>query len=282
MYPKILYSFLALALTSLACGLAFEVPTKEPGPDVTDEISVAGPDSKTAYLTLEFGAGKLTLAPGAEGKLVSGTATYNVPDLQPEVIQKDDNITIKQGDYTVNGIPNMEGLKNDWDLKLGNTDLDLTLQAGAYDGALDLGGLSLVNLTVNDGAADVTVDFSAANPTEMNALTYKTGASNIKLLNLANANFSSLVFEGGIGNYTLDFNGELQRDAAANIRAGMSNITLVIPTGISAQVTVEDGLSSVDTPSGWKKNGNTYTQEGEGPTLTIIINVGAGNLQITQ
>jgi len=62
----------------------------------------------------------------------------------------------------------------------------------------------------------------------------------------------------------------------------MSNITLVIPEGIAAQITVEGGLSSVNVPSGWRQNGDTYSRSGDGPVLTIMVELGAGNLQISE
>ncbi len=116
----------------------------------------------------------------------------------------------------------------------------------------------------------------------MSLLTYKTGASNVTLKNLANANFVSMVFDSGAGNYKLDFGGELQRDASVSIQSGMSNLTLVIPEGVAATVKVNGGLSNVQFPAGWSQSGDLYTQTGEGPSLTIVIEMGAGNVQITQ
>jgi Ca2+-binding RTX toxin-like protein len=79
---------------------------------------------------------------------------------------------------------------------------------------------------------------------------YETGASNVSMTGLANANFASMEFTGGAGNYTFDFSGQLQRDASVTIQAGLSNVTLVIPTGLPVQVTV-NGLSNVTRDSSW-------------------------------
>lgn len=280
MSKKLLFVVLVLALATLACGFQTNFPVKTPVADVTDKISVPAPDVNTT-LNLGFGAGKLTLAPGAKD-LVEGTATYNIPDLKPEIKTEGGDVTIKQGDYKMNGVPTLNDIKNEWDLKLGAEPMDLTINAGAYKGNFDLGGLALTNLTINDGAAEVTLDFSSANTQKMAVLSYKTGASNVSLKNLGNANFGTLVFESGAGNYKLDFGGKLQRDGSATIRSGMSNLTLIIPANVAATVKVSSGLSNVQTPSGWSQHGDTYTQEGTGPTLTIIIEMGAGNVQITQ
>lgn len=280
MTKKIFLAVLALALASLACGVRTNFPeAKTPGPETVDQISIAAPEGE-ARLSLAFGAGKLTLAPGAK-KLVEGTATYNLPDFKPEIKLDGAEISLKQGDYQVNGVPVFKDLKNEWDLKLGTTPTDLTINAGAYEGHFDLGGLALTNLTVNDGAADVKLDFSAVNTEKLGVFSYKTGASNVTLTNLANANFGTLVFESGAGNYTLDFGGKLQRDGSATVRSGMSNLTLVVPKGMPVTVKVNGGLSNVQAPTDWEQRGDTYTQTGSGPSLTIIIEMGAGNVQIT-
>ncbi len=275
--------FVMLALAASACGININLPEAQvPGPDLTDEISIPAPDSNPVRLTLEFGAGELHLAPGAEAGLVNGTATYNVPDFKPEVKMDGGHALLKQGEYRVSGIPNFDGLKNEWNLRLGSQPMALEIKAGAYQGEFDLGGLALSSLAINDGAAEVTIDFSAPNPEKMSLFSYKTGASNVTLKNLANANFVSMVFESGAGNYNLDFGGGLQRDASLSIRSGMSNLTLVIPEGVAATVKVNGGLSNVQFPAGWAQQGDLVTQSGDGPTLTVVIEMGAGNVQITK
>ena len=281
MYKKLLPALLALALATLACGIQTDLPiSKTAGPDITDQISIPAPDGD-ASLSLSFGAGELNLTPGA-AKLVEGTATYNLPDFKPEIKTDGVDISMVQGNYQMNGFPNLGDVKNIWNLNLGSTEMALTINAGAYKGRFDFGGLALTSLTVNDGAAEVNADFSAPNPVKMSLLSYKTGASNVTLENLGNANFGTLLFESGAGNYKLDFGGQLQRDGSVTIRSGMSNLTLVIPSNVAATIKVSSGLSNVQAPSSWTKRDDTYTQEGSGPTLTIIVEMGAGNVQITQ
>ncbi|GAB4505759.1 MAG: hypothetical protein Fur0043_27570 [Anaerolineales bacterium] len=159
--------------------------------------------------------------------------------------------------------------------------MELTIEAGAYHGTYELGGLSLTGLTIKDGAASVQVSFSEPNPTEMGIFRYETGASTVTLSGLANANFSTLVFNCGAGDFTLDFSGELQRDAVVTIDSGFSDLKLVIPKDVNAKVTLEGAAVNVNHSSGWTQSGQLYTQSGNGPTLTILINMGAGNVTIT-
>jgi len=277
---KYLFAFLMiLAMATMACGFSVNIPTPPtPGSDVTEDIAVAVPDADEARVKISFGAGELTLSPGAEDMLVEGTATYNVPNFKPEVEESNGLIEIKQGEFHS---LNVTDFKNEWDLKLGETPMDLEINAGAYKGRYDFGGLALTNLTVRDGASDVDVVFSAPNLTDMSVFRYETGASNVVLTELSNANFATMFFNGGAGDYTLDFNGDLQREATVRVETGFGNLSLIIPEDVDARVTVEGAAINVNHSSGWGQSNQTYTQKGSGPTLTLIVKMAAGNLTIT-
>ncbi len=276
---KVISVVLILALSTLACGFSFSIPqAPTPGPDVTDNISVPAPQSGATRLTIAFGAGDLKLSPGAHD-LVDGTATYNVPDLKPVISTQGNDVEIKQGELKNFAYPNQ--MHNKWDLQLGSTPMDLTINAGAYNGTYELGGLSLTSLTVKDGASNVKMSFSQPTASDMSLFRYETGASTVKLSGLANANFNTMIFNSGAGDYTLDFSGTLKRDATITVSSGLSNLILVIPQNVHAIVTTESGLSNVNAGPGWSQNGNIYNQSGSGPTLTFIIKTGAGNLTLT-
>ena len=276
---KFLPFFLVIVLATMACGFTVNIPSAPtPGPEVTDEIAVAIPETDETRLKISFGAGELTLSPGSDDMLVEGTATYDVPNFKPETRVEGNTVEIKQGEFKS---LNVGDFRNEWDLELGKTPMELEINAGAYQGRYDFGGLSLTNLTIKDGASDVDVSFSAPNRTEMSVFRYETGASNVELTGLANANFSTLIFNGGAGDYTLDFNGELKQDATARVETGFGNLMLVIPEDVDARVTVEGGAINVDHSSGWGQSNRTYTQDGSGPTLTLIVKMGAGNVTIT-
>ena len=276
-----LIAVIVLALVTMACGLNINLPVRDikTGPIQTDSINIPAPAGGIVDVNLAFAAGELNLSPGAGEALIEGTATYNVDDFKPEITTTGSQVRIQTGDLEIRGIPNFErNVRNEWDLRLGEAPMNLRIGAGAYQGRLELGGLALHSLEVNDGAADVEIDFSQPNLVEMDSLRYETGASNVELRNLANANFASLVFRSGAGDYTLDFSGGLQQDASVEIQSGISQVTVIVPEGTAAIVNFEGGLSNVDTQGAWQRNGNQYTLSGDGPTLTIEVDMGAGNL----
>ena len=284
MIRKYLPVLLVLALSTIACGVSVPINTVTPGHVVTDPINVPAPANTTnpVDLSLAFGAGTLKIHSGSTDALVSGTAKYNINDFKPVVTVNGSTVRIEQGNWHLTGIPDLSNVKNTWDLSLGDQALNLSIEAGAYHAEYQFGGLALANLTVKDGAADAKINFASPNLTEMSLLSYETGASNVSLTGLGNANFASLLFHSGAGNFTLDFTGGLKRDGSVNIETGVSNTTLVIPTGIPVQLTVVGGLSNITFDSGWTKNTNLYTQKGSGPQLTIVVHMGAGNLTITR
>ena len=280
MFRKPALALILLTAATLACGIQAKAPaTNTTTSGITEEISVDAPKG-AINLSLSFGAGDIAIGPGSK-KLVEGSASYNIANLKPEITIEEGNVNISQHEYQVTDFPTVADMKNKWELKLGSMPMTLNINAGAYKGNLDLGGLALKNLNINDGASEVKLDFSTPNLEKMNFFSYKTGASNVTIKNLSNANFSTFQFESGAGNYTLDFGGTLKRDSSSTIHSGISNLTLVIPATMNAIVKVGNSLSNIQFPDSWEKNGDIYTQHGDGAVMTIIIEMGVGNVQIT-
>ncbi len=271
-----------LAVFIMACGFSVDLPKRPtPGAEVTDQITVPSLKSDETRLNLSFGAGSMKLSGGAKN-LVDGTATYNVADFKPTVSVNENVAEIKMSNIENFDFLATGEIVNNWDFKLGDSPMDLNIQAGAYEGDFQFGGLALTSLTIQDGAADVELSFSEVNPSEMSILRYETGASSVRMNGLANANFALLDFSSGAGDYILDFSGDLQREATIKIESGFSNITLIIPENINAEITIESGASNVTTGSGWSQSGNIYTQKGDSPKLIFVVELGAGNITLTK
>ena len=43
---------------------------------------------------------------------------------------------------------------------------------------------------------------------------------------------------------------------------------------------MDGGLTDINLGNGWSQSGNVYSHEGSGPTLTIVVNMGAGNVTV--
>lgn len=283
---KALAAIAALSVAMLACTFTFDNQVRGVtiGSTETMDIEVPAPDSnEVSDVKLEFGAGELNISSTDSESLVSGTATYNVVEFEPEVIVSDRRVKITQEVKDVNLIPVFgDELENRWELALGTYPMELEIAAGGYQGNFDLGGVPLQELRIAEGAAKTEVSFSEVNPVEMGTLRYDTGASQATLEGLANANFRDMEFRSGAGDYRLDFSGELQRDADVSIKSGLSSIVIIVPSGTPATVRFEGGLANVDRSGSWRLSGGVYTLPGDGPGLTITVEMGAGNLELRE
>jgi hypothetical protein len=274
-------SIIIITLVLLGCSLTVNVPTVETVATRTYEISEPVPAGVTmSNVEIEMGAGTLSISGGSDN-LVDGTVTYNVTQWAPKVSDISNGVRISQEHSSNVGIPD-DDIKNDWVLQFGSTPIALKISAGAYDGTIDLSGLSITDLEIDDGASRATVRFDSLNPVEMSRLEYNTGASQVELFGLANANVSDISIGSGAGNYTLDFSGELQRDVIVSIASGMSNVKIIVPDGTHIVVEITGGLSNVDPSGTWTINGSTYTAGSGTPTIHVYVEMAMGNLELIQ
>lgn len=280
----LLAMILALSLVAMACSINVNLPEIEYRTTelVTEAVQVPVPEgSSEVDVTLNFGAGEFRLAGGAEQYLIEGTAAYNVPEFKPKLVNTASGIELSSGELEINAIPRLANeIKNNWDLKLGSTPINLNINAGAYKGIFELGGLSLTGLDVSDGAAEVDVNFSEPNLVEMDTLRYSTGASQVTLAGLGNANFSNMVFRGGAGSYILDFGDNILHDGQVDIEVGISSVRIVAPASANVRVIMGGGLSNVSASGDWVKRNDEYRLEGSGPSLVIDVTMGAGSLEL--
>jgi hypothetical protein len=273
---------IVMLLATMACSVNINIPKIKTGPTQTvniDEPLIKG--NATTKVDIQMGAGTLNLAQGASS-LLAGTIKYNVVDWQPKVDHPAENeVSLNQGNAKgFQGIPSSQ-IINDWQLKLNaSVPLDLAINAGAYDATMDLTGLHLHSVAITDGAAKTRVNFTAPNPEKMESFTYQTGASQVELRGLANANFSSMTFTSGAGDYTLDFTGKLLQDTTVDIQSGVSNMSIIVPDGMNVKVINIGAISNIDPQGTWTVNGSTYTMSGSGYNLTIHVNMSLGNLKL--
>jgi hypothetical protein len=64
------------------------------------------------------------------------------------------------------------------------------------------------------------------------------------------------------------------------IESGVSSVTVIIPEGTNAQVLTEGGFMTVSTDRTWQQSGSTYQVTGTGFTITLHVEMGAGNLKL--
>jgi hypothetical protein len=248
-------------------------------------IRVAYPALGNTHLRIALGACRFKARPGQGEEWVAGT--YNDPtDRRPlRIIEEEASVTITEAEPSFERIPAVFGGVPRYEVELGKKrPFALTIETGASDFELDLGGIPLSRLMVRQGAGKFELGFPQPNPEPMELIDVSTGAAGIELENLANANFSEMRLSGGAATYELDFGGVLLREAWVSIETGLSGVVVSVPTSTAASVAAETTLGSVDVGDGFMKREGTFLTEaalkGDDPVLRIRAGVRLGSLQL--
>lgn len=249
-------------------------------------IDIAFPDAQDLHLRLTVGACKLRIKPGDGPQWVAGI--YDDPSnaVPLRIEQTEGTMRISQAFNW----PESWGTFREppiFDLFLGKgRPFVMTLEGGASEADIDLGGVPLRRLTVKYGAGKQEIEFSAPNPEAMELLTVVGGAASMEFEGLANANFAEMTLEGGAANYELDFSGALRRDAAVKINTAVSSVIVEVPASTPVKMSAEAMMGSVDTGDGFMKKDGAFWNEAalRGATLGIIVNarVTMGSIRLQQ
>ena len=249
------------------------------------QIDVAYPAADNPHLRIALGACRFTARPGEGGGWVAGT--YHDPtERRPlRIVEEDAGATITEAELSIERIPAVFGGVPRYELEFGKErPFAMTMETGASDFELDLGGVPLSRLVVRQGAGKFELDFRQPNPEPMDLIDVSTGAAGIELENLANANFSEMRLSGGAASYELDFGGILSRDAEVSIETGLSGVEISVPGSTRTRVAAETTLGSVDVGDGFTKKEGVFLTEaalsGDGPLLRIRAGVRLGSLQL--
>jgi hypothetical protein len=164
----------------------------------------------------------------------------------------------------------------------------LTIDSGASDVDVDLGGLALTKVTLKVGAGSVHVGCSA--PTRQLAgglarLEVDTGAASVSLHDLADAGPDQLVVIGGASSYDLSFGGTLRQDLHARVSTAGASVSLAVPATTPARVGVVSVLSGFSVDEGLQAWEDSYwTQpgvDGGRPMLSVDTSITLGSLSLT-
>ena len=208
-------------------------------------VHVAYPAADNPHLRIALGACRFTAGPGETGEWVTGTY-YDPTDRRPlRILDEEAGATITEAEPSFERIRAAFGGVPRYELRFGKEKpFDLTIETGASDFELNLGGIPLNRLVVKQGAGKLELDFPQPNPERMELLDVSSGAAGIELENLANANFSKMRLSGGAAGYDLDFGGT-SRGTRGDHRYGYLGNRGIRPGSTATSVTAETTLGRV-------------------------------------
>ena len=163
--------------------------------------------------------------------------------------------------------------------------LSIDAELGAGRGDFDMTGLDIKEFTMSAGASSTTLLFGEPNKSEIEDFEIKSGVSKFVGEKLCNANFQRMTFEGGVGSYYLNFDGELHREVDVKIKIGLGAVTIVIPRETGAKVHYQENwfsTFSIDRDFDEERKGvyvtsNYSSTEGK---MNIYVESGLGSVKV--
>ncbi len=228
-------------------------------------------DSLKVYI--KFGAGKLDLISGEED-VFEGNFQYDKsilkPNIQYEILEETGILNLSQSIKKDLDLP--FPYKNRWNLKLpSGIPMQLYINTATYSGDINLTNLQIENFYLTTGASQTNIVFNQPNLIDLKNINIKTGASTIKMLGLANANFDEMNFTGGAGSYAFDFSGSLTKKSKVSINVGAAKIILKIPSSMGAKIIFRNfPASKLDVRGFVKINDQTYVNPEYGKSVTEL------------
>lgn len=195
-------------------------------------------DTNAISAHIEYAAGKLDLKPSTGPMLYQATVRYDADRAEP-VTSFDAAAHVLSLGVHFRGMQ-LTGGDDAHDAGSmraelsGSVPMDLSIDLGAVEANLHLGGLRLTDLALRSGAADVTARFDQPNRAELRTITLEVGAAQVRLLDVANSGVSRIIADVGAGSLSIDLGGTLAHDVDITTTLAMG--------GLKLNVSPDDGV----------------------------------------
>jgi hypothetical protein len=219
--------------------------------EVDERLSAPGISVMDVELNLTIGRYDISACEPADSLLGIVTGRYDRSrfDYTLDLHESHDRADLYFATETIgHHLSDWKDVDNDFEFSFSpDVQLRLNMDIGASETHFDFSDLSISEMDLNVGAADAEVSFPTLNGTEMRYLTIDAGASKLRVYDLGNARFNDMKFNGGVGSFLLDFTGDLDHEASAEISVGLGSLKIVLPRDIGVRVESEENwLSSID------------------------------------
>ena len=252
---------------------------------------------RSLEVKVDVDAGELRIGEGAEAHTCVGTLNYAADRFEGTI---DDKIGDETGRLQVkldkkgwfDWKDDREGhLKARADLELPEDvllDMDVNIKAGEEN--LRLGGLNFERLSLSLWAGELDLSFGepnkrtnlSVNDSEMYV---DVNVGEIRLKHLGNAPFEKLIVDGGIGELTADFSGEINRKRWVKLDMEIGEIKVVLPRDVGVKLTVSRSPFSSISVRGLRESGRAYYSDNYGETegeWNIEISMGIGSVEVVK
>ena len=244
---------------------------------------------KSLTVKMDLGAGIIDLGKNDTGNILEAEIEYDPDKVDVDIDYRkigDRGKLYLESEFE-DGHLDFDTDYNYW--HLGFTDrvpIDFEIDIGACEAEFDFTGLRINNLDVDLGASSTEITFRKPNLERISRINIDVGASELKIKGLGNANFDRLSFDGGVGDFTLDFRGELKHKAYVDIDVGLGSLTILLPKNIGVRIRKEGSFLSsfsIYEDEFEEVESKIYESENFGKTkgeLIFDIEIGLGSVEI--
>ena len=229
---------------------------------------------------LEYGAGRLQVGPADGGLLYRMQLRYDERSMRP-VSEYDDGV-LRLG---VRGHRQNQRIRRGGTAAIGlapAVPMDLALSFGAGEAEVELGGMAVRRLDLSTGASETSLRFSSPNRVAADVVSLSAGAASLRATGLGNSRATRYVFDGGVGDVTLAFDGVWDRDASLDVDMGLGSVTLRFPRGLGVRIQKDSFLTSFS-PGGMVRRGDAwYSRDWDTAEhrLTVQIDAALGSIDV--
>lgn len=269
----------ALMAAALATGC------RATGQTITQDFAAPLPDAIPAPVVLDIATGTLNLTPVDAGG-IAGKVTTNVEDWTVAVsTDASGALRITQGRARNQVIPNAA---NQWDVTLSREKpVNLTINAAAAGGTLDLTGLALPQLVINGGTGSFALHYGAPAPVAGATIAITQAGGDVTATGLLNGGLSLIESTATAGTQTFEFTGvSFTENLRATITTTAASVVLRIPARVPTRVVFNTTTGTVrDMPGTFTRvTQNTFENaeyaDADQPRLLIEIQTVTGGLRV--
>jgi hypothetical protein len=133
--------------------------------------------------------------------------------------------------------------------------LYMKVKFGGGKALFDFTDLKIKRLRLSSGASDTKICFNKFNNEELDYLKIESGASNLNITGIGNANCSEIDLNLGASNATLDFSGQLKKEIYCEATMRVGRLNLLVPREYGVKIQTTDKLANISLPNFYMKDG---------------------------
>jgi hypothetical protein len=234
-------------------------------------------DTSALVVRVAYGAGKLDLKPSTGSSLYQMNLKYDGDRTEP-IAEYDSaahtlSLGVRSHGMKLSGGESEAGALN---AELSSrVPMDLTLELGAVQADVQLGGLRLTDLSLKGGAAEITLRFDVRNSERLRSMSLDVGAAEVKVVRAGNSGVERVRANVGVGALDLDLGGAATHDVDITANVAMGDFTLHVPQEAGVYVDASTFLASFEKAGLVKRGDGWYTPNFDTAAHRVRVHVRA-------